>query len=203
MPGTWPALKYGRQRPERQKYFWAASRRIWRSLLAHRAGIAACAVTTGGAMLGCDLESVEPRSDAFVADYFTAEEQEVVRQACTADRFTLIALIWSAKESALKALRAGLRIDTRSLSVALDDLNTASLKDLQPRTPDALAATSHFLPPWQCLRVRYMPQHIFHGWWFRCADLLHTEISSPPTPPPITSGNICHSLCSCAQKRHP
>ena len=79
-------------------------------------------------MLGCDLEIVEPRSDAFVADYFTAEEQEVVRQACPADRFALIALIWSAKESALKALQSGLRIDTRSLSVALDDPNTAALR---------------------------------------------------------------------------
>ena len=39
--------------------------------LSHRAGIAACAVAGSSGVLGCDLETVEPRSDAFVADYFT------------------------------------------------------------------------------------------------------------------------------------
>src|ERR1700729_2108316 len=40
--------------------------------ISHRDGVAACAVGESGAMLGCDLEIVEPRSEAFVADYFTA-----------------------------------------------------------------------------------------------------------------------------------
>ena len=31
--------------------------------------------------LGCDLELIEPRSDAFVADYFTAEEQALIAQS--------------------------------------------------------------------------------------------------------------------------
>jgi 4'-phosphopantetheinyl transferase len=154
--------------------------------ISHRGGTAACAVATGGAMLGCDLEMVEPRSDAFVADYFTMEEQEVVRQAGPADRFALIALIWSAKESALKALHSGLRIDTRSLSVALDDPNTSVLNDVPSRAPNDPAAMPHFLQPWGALRVSYMPHHIFHGWWFRCADLVRTEVSFPPTQPPAS-----------------
>ena len=63
--------------------------------------------------LGCDLEVIEPRSEEFVADYFTTEEQKMVSQAPIADRSKLLALLWSAKESALKALREGLRFDTR------------------------------------------------------------------------------------------
>jgi len=46
--------------------------------LSHRAGIAACAVAISSLKMGCDLEMIEPRSDAFVADYFTLEEQELV-----------------------------------------------------------------------------------------------------------------------------
>jgi 4'-phosphopantetheinyl transferase len=152
--------------------------------ISHRGGIAACAVGAGGAMLGCDLEIVEPRSDAFVADYFTAEEQEVVRQAAT-DRYALIALIWSAKESTLKALHAGLRIDTRSLVVALDDLDGAVLNDVHPQAPDGLIATSHCPQPWRPLRVSYM-QKVFDGWWFRSANILRTEVSLPATPRPVS-----------------
>jgi 4'-phosphopantetheinyl transferase len=152
--------------------------------ISHRGGIAACAVGTGGAMLGCDLEIVEPRSDAFVADYFTVEEQAAVRQA-TASRCALAALIWSAKESALKALHAGLRIDTRSLAVALDDLDSAVLNDVSPQTPDGLIAKPHCLQFWRPLRVTYM-QKAFHGWWFRSADILRTQVSLPSTPPPVS-----------------
>ena len=46
--------------------------------ISHRAGVAACAVAPPGASLGCDLEIIEPRSDAFIADYFTIEEQELI-----------------------------------------------------------------------------------------------------------------------------
>ena len=83
--------------------------------LSHRAGRAICAVASPGTALGCDLESVEPRSEAFVSDYFTAEEQTLVARAAPADRPRLATLLWSAKESALKALGVGLRLDTRSL----------------------------------------------------------------------------------------
>ena len=89
--------------------------------LSHCNGNALCAVAPFGTALGCDLELVEPRSDAFVADYFTAEEQELVAQASAADRSFFSTLLWSAKESALKALHEGLRLDTRSVTVSLPD----------------------------------------------------------------------------------
>src|SRR5271167_4895888 len=53
--------------------------------LSHCNGSALCAVAPSGTALGCDLELVEPRSNAFVADYFTAEEQDIVAQASAAD----------------------------------------------------------------------------------------------------------------------
>ncbi len=52
-------------------------------------------------------------SDAFVADYFAPEEQTLIAHSSPADRELMLALLWSAKESALKALREGLRLDTR------------------------------------------------------------------------------------------
>ncbi|MBZ5586416.1 MAG: 4'-phosphopantetheinyl transferase superfamily protein, partial [Acidobacteriia bacterium] len=75
--------------------------------LSHRAGAAICAVAPAGVALGCDLEAVEPRSDRFLADYFTEREQLLAASVSGEDRDWLVALLWSAKESALKALGTG------------------------------------------------------------------------------------------------
>lgn len=48
--------------------------------LSHRAGLALCTVAPAGVALGCDLEPVEPRSDAFVADYLTPAERALVER---------------------------------------------------------------------------------------------------------------------------
>jgi len=63
-----------------------------------------------------DLEAVEPRSDAFVRDYFTRSE---IAAVAAGERNLLANLIWSAKESALKALGVGLTLDTREVEVEL------------------------------------------------------------------------------------
>ena len=68
-------------------------------------------------VLGCDLEVIEPHSDAFITDFFTAEEQALITKASAEDRFLVATLLWSAKESALKALHAGLRLGTLSVAV--------------------------------------------------------------------------------------
>ena len=49
--------------------------------LTDRAGWAVCLVGAGSGRLGCDLELVEPRSDAFVRDYLTAAERRYVDAA--------------------------------------------------------------------------------------------------------------------------
>jgi 4'-phosphopantetheinyl transferase len=134
--------------------------------LSHRSGVAVCAVTASGVALGCDLEVVEPRSDAFVADYFSAEEQELVARASAAERTCLVALLWSGKESALKALRAGLRLDTRCVIVNPDNV-------------------SFDLSGWRPLHVRHTDGQVFHGWWQHSDNLVRTLVAAPPPAPPI------------------
>jgi 4'-phosphopantetheinyl transferase len=85
--------------------------------ISHRAGRAVCAVARAGTAIGCDIELIEPHGEAFLADYFTADEQQLVRRA--SNRESMETLLWSAKESAAKALRQGLRLDTRTLRVEI------------------------------------------------------------------------------------
>lgn len=155
--------------------------------LSHRGGRAVCAVTADHGTLGCDLEVIEPRSRAFVADYFASEEQALVARAAPADRPWLVTLIWSAKESALKALLAGLRLDTRCVIVSLDDSagsrnedgefcgqpGYADDRDLPPRQLGAVNS-------WHPLRVRHLNDRAFLGWWQDTGNLMRTIVGSPP-----------------------
>lgn len=159
--------------------------------LSHRGGVAACAVAISSVAMGCDLEMIEPRSDAFVADYFTIEEQALVAHASATDRDQLLALLWSGKESALKALREGLRLDTRSVIVIPCGLS------FDPNR-------------WSQLRVRYTGVHgagggntggrstgdrsagdhypgdqVFHGWWQHADNLVRTVVAAPPPHSPV------------------
>jgi 4'-phosphopantetheinyl transferase len=85
--------------------------------LSHSAGVAVAALAPAGRAIGCDVERVEPRSAAFVEDYFTEDEARRIRAAPPAQHDLVATLAWSAKESALKALRQGLRLDTRAVEV--------------------------------------------------------------------------------------
>jgi 4'-phosphopantetheinyl transferase len=127
--------------------------------LTDRAGWAVCLVAPGGSNVGVDLELVEPRSPAFVTDYLTEAEQRAVAAAVDAgvpDAVPLLAnLLWSAKESALKVLRTGLRRDTRSVEVA----------GVDPAVPPGR---------WSPLTVRTEEGETFAGWWRRSGDFLLT-----------------------------
>lgn len=134
--------------------------------LSHRAGVAACAVTMPGVDLGCDLELVEPRSDAFLADYFTTEEQSFVAEAEPADRSRFLALLWSAKESALKAMYQGLRLDARDVIVSISD-------------------AAFDFPGWSPIQVRHINGRFFCGWWQHADSIVRTLVAEPPPNPPI------------------
>lgn len=138
--------------------------------LSHREGMAVCAVVLATAALGCDLEMIEQHSDAFVADYFTTEEQKLVADAPAVDRLRLLTLLWSAKESMLKALHAGLRLDTRSVIV-------------MPVHEDE--ADQGGADAWHPLRVSGANGQVFHGWWRYTDRLLRTVVAAPPPIPPI------------------
>lgn len=96
--------------------------------LSHRAGSGLAAVGEPGLLLGCDLELVEPRSDGFVRDFLHTEEQEALAALDPRGRPLAANLAWCGKECALKALRTGLRLDTREVRVDL----AASLGDSDP-----------------------------------------------------------------------
>jgi 4'-phosphopantetheinyl transferase len=156
--------------------------------ISHRAGAAACAVAAAGDVLGCDLEVIEPRSAAFLADYFTPEEQALVAQVAVADRSQLLALLWSAKESALKALRTGLRLDTRSLAVSLVDARGRVAENPERRLEDQTLSVRSpgNLNSWRPLQVHCESGQTFDGWWRSTGSLLRTLVAAPPVAPPIT-----------------
>ena len=144
--------------------------------LSHRAGRAVSAVGPKEIAIGCDLEFVEPRSDAFLADYFHPQEQELIAQSNDA-RLRLVALLWSAKESTLKALHEGLRLDPRSIDVKLAADSSGS------GVARASVADFSSSAAWQPLHSYYQGRE-FHGWW-RCADeFVHTVIGISPFSPP-------------------
>ena len=89
--------------------------------LTDRAGWAVCLVAHREPRVGCDLEIVEPRSAGFVTDFLTVSEQLYLASRPDHDRNAVANLIWSAKESALKVLQTGLRRDTRTVEVTLEE----------------------------------------------------------------------------------
>jgi len=85
--------------------------------ISHSAERSFCVAGMPGAALGCDIERLEPRGERFTADYFTSEEIELTREADPQNKILIANLVWSAKESVLKALREGLRRDTRDIYI--------------------------------------------------------------------------------------
>ena len=70
--------------------------------------------------LGCDIERIEPREPNFVSSFFAAEEMALVGAAAAGAEDVLTTAIWSAKESVLKAIRTGLRTDTRRINCKVE-----------------------------------------------------------------------------------
>ena len=137
--------------------------------LSDRAGWAVCLVgpprSAAAGLLGIDLEIVEPRTDRFVTDFFTAVEAEYVLGLPAGEpRNEAANLIWSAKEAALKLQQVGLRADTRTVEVTLD-------RDVRPDGWAALVVTAQ--------RGNSMP-----GWWRRDGVFLSTIAFAGEHPPP-------------------
>lgn len=138
--------------------------------LTDRAGWGVCLVGSDLGAVGCDVELVEPRSDGFVRDFLTPGEQRVVGQAGDREQRDLLAnLYWSAKESALKVLRTGLRRDTRTVEVVLDDPHERRQG------------------VWSPLRVVSSGGHgptAMPGWWVRDGAWLLSVAYAEPGPAP-------------------
>ena len=133
--------------------------------MSDRADWAVCVLSHAQVGVGCDLELVEPRSAAFVRDWFTPAEQELVHGVAAGEQRDLLCnLVWSAKESALKVLQTGLRRDTRSVSVDVVDRDG--------------------LQRWARLVVRSEEGATFPGWWCRYGDFLLTLAADVDLEPP-------------------
>jgi len=122
--------------------------------LSHRAGTGLCAIAPPDTQFGCDLEVVEPRPFSFFQEYFTVEEQALVLRAAPAERDRLITLLWSAKESVLKALRVGLRAATNAVSVC--------------------PVAGGRIQDWRIFYGRNSTGRVFDGWWRETPGLLRT-----------------------------
>ena len=142
--------------------------------ISHRAGTAMCAIAVHGTRIGCDLEMIEPRSDSFIADYFTATEQAQVQQAPEQDRPLLSTLIWSAKESALKALQEGLRLDTYCVEVRFVNPSRNEMEECEGPISLAVAKPAR----WFALEVLYSQSQVFRGWWSRGDRMVRTVVWS-------------------------
>ena len=154
--------------------------------LSHRAGIALCVVALPGPDIGCDLELVEPRSHSFIADYLTVHEQALVQRTLEEEQSLLVTLLWSAKESALKALHVGLRLDTTCMDVTLDDGSPPPAGQSRQDLP--LIPMAHVDPDgWRPLHVCYSGEQVFSGWWRHTDHMVRTVVSAIPLCSPIRS----------------
>jgi 4'-phosphopantetheinyl transferase len=137
--------------------------------ISHSNGAGFCALAGAGAQIGCDVEKLAPHSQAFLADYFTTGEQRLVAGTAELQREAVLTLLWSAKESALKALRCGLRADT--LCVEVVSFENARF--------DAGA--------WSRLAVSESGGRMFPGWWRRTGDFVWTLLGSFLCPLPVAA----------------
>ena len=136
--------------------------------ISHSAAIGFCVVAPRTVVVGCDLENIRAHEPNLAEDYFTRDETALIKQAPACERERLVTLIWSAKESALKVLREGLRRDTRTLVTRLESRSTRE--------------------NWHTLTVRCcQTQRIFPGWWTVSGDQVRTIASDRLTLAPVAA----------------
>ncbi len=133
--------------------------------LSHSAGTAVAALADAGTALGCDIELIRALRRGTVERHFTAAERSMLENVEPHDWAVRGTLIWTAKESALKALREGLRIDTRAVEV------TTSFDGPAGR--------------WRAVSITHLPDaRAFHGWWRRLGDFILSVAADPAADAP-------------------
>lgn len=110
--------------------------------------------------LGADLEWIEARPARFAAEYFTDNEQAFLKKMPSALREMQITALWSAKEAALKAVRQGLRFNTRHVECRFNVLEN-SPQEWAPFDIVWNRPSGSLLPALQ-------------GWWNATADYVLT-----------------------------
>lgn len=132
--------------------------------ISHSHGHAFCAlVERPDWPLGADMERIEARSEAFVADYFTEEERQLAAELIGERRDVWATAVWSAKESVLKALRLGLTVDTRWVTCLIEPVGERPFT----WTPFTIHCDQHRLP---------LPAPPLVGWWRTYEDFVLTLV---------------------------
>jgi 4'-phosphopantetheinyl transferase len=132
--------------------------------ISHSNGKGFCAVGPPGLSVGCDTELIEPREVQFFQDYFTPEEIALLRNP-PVNRNLVAYLIWCAKESVLKSLREGLRLDTRSIVIHPSFEGNGN--------------------SWNTWSADFLPSaRVFHGWWRVADGFVYALTADHTTPEP-------------------
>jgi 4'-phosphopantetheinyl transferase len=139
------------------------TRRIALSL-SHSDGRGFAAATAEPTALGCDLEAVARRTSEFIGDYLTQSERDRVLGVRDSARDAAANLVWSAKEAALKALRQGLRMDTRLVGVQFGEFPPAD-------------------GGWAPLTLHGPGSEPFTGWWRRLDGYAWAVVTRGPGRP--------------------
>jgi 4'-phosphopantetheinyl transferase len=133
--------------------------------LSHRDRVAVAAVAPAPTVVGIDVETLESRSDAFVREWLSDDEQAALLSA-GATRDARILCSWTGKEASAKVLRGGLRLAVRNAVVT-------------PISPEGGLA-------WSPLRVTWAREQVeHHGWWRVDERSVIAVVTDPPTDPPI------------------
>jgi 4'-phosphopantetheinyl transferase len=138
--------------------------------LTHSRGVAVAAIGPAGSRLGVDLEAIEERTPGFLGDWFTEAEQDFVAGAGAGAGESALAatLVWSAKESVMKALREGLRIRPKAVEVA----------------PERGPADGN----WRPFAARGPGEEGWNGWWRAERGFVLCAVASPASGPPRPIG---------------
>lgn len=141
--------------PAGAPYALLEGRRLdWSLSISHRDELAVAAVCTAPQVaLGIDLELVLPRDEVLVRDFFAPAEIDVLPPVAGRPRQLGVARAWSVKESVLKALGVGLRLDTRGIVVGDDSPSS--------RWPPGWAGVAVAVTPWPA----EVPQRLLFACW--------------------------------------
>jgi 4'-phosphopantetheinyl transferase len=136
--------------------------------LTHSHGLAVAAIGPAGSRLGVDLEAIEERTPGFLGDWFSPAEQTFVMEAAAGESALAATLVWSAKESVLKALREGLRIPPKAVEVS----------------PERGPADG----TWRPFAARGPGDDTWQGWWRAEAGFVLCAVACPASGPPRPIG---------------
>ena len=115
------------------------------------------------AVIGCDLELLEPRSQAFLREWLAPTERMLALTFDGPERDRVVNLVWTAKEAAAKVRREGLRLDVRRAAV-----------DVPDPAPHAAA--------WRRLTVRWRAGGARTAGWWRDEPGWVMTIAGDPAP---------------------